>query len=513
VIGKILDERYKIIRKLGEGGMGEVYLAEHINLGRQDALKLLREDLANDPEFVTRFRREARATNRLQHPNIVVVHDFGRLASAGEAGRFYLSMELITGERLDNAVKRGGPLPVARALRILSQLADAIDHAHSRGVVHRDLKPENMILIEHRGRADILKILDFGVAKIVKGDVQEQVSVSHRGRVWGTPAFMAPEQFSGGVADPRCDIYAVGCIAFALLVGEPPFKGHMLQLLEQHMAAQPDRPSARRPSARIPLELDEIVLRCLAKKPAERYQTGRDLYLALARLLEAEARSPSGRRSSYSIGVASGGPPSDTVGATEWSAARGPTVGKTEPLSVAVAARAVQEVVRTLAQALADLDGADARLLIALTAIKQLDDDLVHNEAQQAAIEALSEDLEAAHRAREASLRFALGELHYQRSQALTRGGTPDEAIDQELSSLEARVAEMPEKLERELAPITDQAISLAAARHTIEEGAGLRYAELERIVEQVLPRHDNNPQVAPIAARLRAIRGALSRA
>jgi hypothetical protein len=510
VIGKILDERYKIIRKLGEGGMGEVYLAEHINLGRQDALKLLREDLAVDPEFVTRFRREARATNRLQHPNIVVVHDFGRLASAGPGGRFYLSMELITGERLDNTIRRGGPLPVPRTLRILSQLADAIDHAHSRGVVHRDLKPENMILIEHRGRADILKILDFGVSKIVKGDVQETVSVSHRGRIWGTPAFMAPEQFSGGAADPRCDVYAVGCIAFDLLVGEPPFTGHMLQLLEQHMAKAPDRPSVRRPSAHIPRELDEIVLRCLAKKPAERYQTGRDLYLALARLLEAEARSPSGRRSSYSMGVAAGA--SDTVGATDWSSQRGPTVGKTEPLSTAVAARAVQEVTRTLAQALADLDGADARLLIALTAIKQLDDDLLHNEAQQAALEALSDDLEAAHRAREASLRFALGELHYQRSQALARGSTPDDAIDRELAALEARVAEMPEKLERELAPITDQAISLAAARHSIEEGAGERLRELERVVEQVLPKHDKHPQIAPLAGRLRAIRGALPR-
>jgi len=505
VIGQILDERYKVIRRLGEGGMGEVFLAEHINLGRQDALKLLREDLAHDPEFIARFRREARAANRLQHPNIVVVHDFGRLSS----GRFYLSMELVTGLRLDHVIRGSGPMAVPRALRVLSQLADAADHAHGRGVVHRDLKPENLVLVEHRGRKDILKVLDFGIAKIVKGDVQESITVSHKGKIWGTPAYMSPEQFSGAVADPRSDIYAIGCIAFDLLVGEPPFLGHMLQLLEKHMSAPPDRPSTRRPSARIPPELDEIVLRCLAKKPQERYPSGRDLYLALSRLLEEEARSPSGRRASYSIGVAAG---DDTVGATEWSSRRGPTIGKTEPLSTAVAARAVQEVVRTLAQALADLDGVDARLLLALTAIRQLDDDLIHNEAQQAALEAFSDDLEAASRAREASLRFAQGELHYQRSMALGRGMVPDEAIDRELHALEVRVAELPERLERELAPVTDQAITLAAARAELEERLGARYADLERAVDEALPRHDQTPTIAPLAGRLRAIRGALPR-
>jgi serine/threonine protein kinase len=509
MIGQVFDERYRIVRKLGEGGMGEVFLAEHINLGRQDALKVLREDMATDPEFVARFRREARATNRLQHPNIVAVYDFGKL----EGGRFYLAMELITGERLDGVVRRG-PLPVARVLRILAQLADAVDHAHSRGVVHRDLKPENLLLVEHRGRADILKVLDFGIAKILKGDSQDAVTLSHKGKIYGTPAFMPPEAFADGVVDPRVDLYAIGCIAFDLLVGEPPFVGNMLQLMEQHMMKTPDRPSARRPGARIPAELDEIVLRCLAKKPSERFQTGRDLYLALDRLQAETARSPSGRRTSYSLGVPARTDGGDTVSATDFSSGgpRPDASGKTEPLSSAVAVRAIQEVVRALAQSLCDLGGRHAGLLLALTRIKQLDDDLAHTEAQQAALEALSDDLEEAARAREASLRFALGELHYERAQAVERGETPDGALDREIHSFEVQVAKIPADLERALSPTVDHSITLAAARSEIEEVASSLYGELERRVEEVLPRFADERTIAPMVSRLRSIRSAIPR-
>ncbi|MBI5481290.1 MAG: serine/threonine protein kinase, partial [Deltaproteobacteria bacterium] len=192
MIGTVLDGRYRILKKLGEGGMGEVYLAEHRALGRQEALKILQAELATEREFVSRFRREARATNRVQHPNIIGVYDFGQVPD----GRFYLTMEYAEGERLDALLRRVGPLPVSRALGILVQLADAVGHAHGAGVVHRDLKPENMILVEHRGRPDVLKVLDFGIAKIVAPDAPEdddppessRTALTNAGTVVGTPA-------------------------------------------------------------------------------------------------------------------------------------------------------------------------------------------------------------------------------------------------------------------------------------------------------------------------------------
>src|SRR5258706_1829378 len=170
MIGTFVDSRYCILRKLGEGAMGEVYLAEHVNLGRKEALKIIRPAHASDPEFVARFRREARATNRVQHPNIVSVYDFSQLPD----GRLLLCMEYADGVGLDSVLGEKQRLPLPRAVHVLHQLADAVAHAHACGVVHRDLKPENLILVEHRGRSDVLKVLDFGIAKIVAQDYQSK---------------------------------------------------------------------------------------------------------------------------------------------------------------------------------------------------------------------------------------------------------------------------------------------------------------------------------------------------
>src|SRR5688500_10491590 len=169
--------------------MGEVYLVEHLGLARKEALKILRSTMDDSPSLVTRFRREARATNRLQHPNIVAIHDFGRLPD----GRFYIATEYAEGDSLDRVIARIGVFPVARAVPILIQLADAIDHAHSRGVIHRDLKPANLMLYERRG-GDQLKVLDFGVAKIIAPDDVDSILATGQGEIFGTPAYMAPEQ-------------------------------------------------------------------------------------------------------------------------------------------------------------------------------------------------------------------------------------------------------------------------------------------------------------------------------
>ncbi len=269
---------YRIIRKLGEGGMGEVYLAHHTVLDRPEALKILLPSLAVESEFVSRFRREAQALNRLQHPNIVSVYDSGQLPD----GRLYLATEYVEGTRLDRVVRAAqGSLPVERVLNILVQLADAIDHAHRCGVIHRDLKLSNLILVSAPGNAEVLKVLDFGIAKITAHDYEESHVVSREGVVFGTPAYLAPECWQGDTSNPALDIYASGCLAYKMLVGRPPFRGSQLALMHAHLTEQAQPPGERSPESSIPPELDAVIMRCLEKQPAHRFATAADLRVAL----------------------------------------------------------------------------------------------------------------------------------------------------------------------------------------------------------------------------------------
>src|SRR5689334_5441662 len=254
--------------------MGEVYLAEHLALGRKEAIKILKASLAVDKQFVSRFRREARAVNRLRHPNIIAVYDFGQLND----NRFYLSMEYAEGQSVFEVLHENGFLPVPRVLHILGQLAYAVHHAHSRGVVHRDLKPDNLILV---GEDDTLKVLDFGVAKIVASDHAESMALSNTNLVWGSPRYMAPERVRGVGDDPRSDIYAIGVIGFELLVGSPPFEGTSDEVIRGHLKRQPEAPSAWRPHFGIPPELDALILRCMEKKPDDRFPGAADVFAAL----------------------------------------------------------------------------------------------------------------------------------------------------------------------------------------------------------------------------------------
>ena len=277
MIGTILHDRWRILAELGKGGMGEVWLAEHLELKRKEAIKILMPGLAGDPQFVSRFRREARAVNRLRHPNIIAVYDFGQLPD----GRFYLSMEYADGESVYRLVKRDDHFEVPRALHVLGQLAYAVHHAHSRGVVHRDLKPDNLILV---GPDETLKVLDFGVAKIVASDHNESMALSSNNLVWGSPRYMAPERVRGVGDDPRSDIYALGCIAFELLIGSAPFTGTSDDVIKAHLKTTPDAPSTWRPSLGIPPELDAVILKCLEKKPDKRFQTAADLFAAITKV-------------------------------------------------------------------------------------------------------------------------------------------------------------------------------------------------------------------------------------
>jgi serine/threonine-protein kinase len=273
-----LTEQYLAKKLLGAGAMGEVYLVENLAANRLEALKVMKKIDDDDHRRVAqaRFQREIRAGHRLSHQCIVPTYDSGMLPD----GRLYLTMEYVDGPSLSALLQARGRLPLAMTLGILAEVADALHHAHLAGVIHRDLKPHNLMLADHPN-GKIIKMLDFGLAKILFGDLKESLVLSATGAVFGTPQYMSPEQCQGRPPDSRADIYAVGCIAFELLTGAPPFTGMIAPLFAAHIKKPPRVPSEVAPDAGIPPLLDEIVLTCLQKPAERRFQNGGALCGAL----------------------------------------------------------------------------------------------------------------------------------------------------------------------------------------------------------------------------------------
>ncbi|MBC7173945.1 MAG: serine/threonine protein kinase, partial [Polyangiaceae bacterium] len=264
-IGRVVDGRYRVDRILGEGGMGVVYLVVHVGLNKRMAMKVLREELACDPEVVQRFVQEAQTSTSMGHPNIIDVSDFGRMPD----GAVYFVMEYLEGESLTQRIERKGPLSVLEAVEIAEQIASALGAAHAHGVIHRDLKPDNVFLIRRGDRDDFVKVLDFGIAKV--GGAPSKLT--RTGMVFGTPHYMSPEQAAGQVVDGRADVYALGVILYEMFTGVVPFDAEtFMGVLTKQMFEEPIPPTARGASAEMG-NLEPVVLRALAKRPESRYQT------------------------------------------------------------------------------------------------------------------------------------------------------------------------------------------------------------------------------------------------
>ncbi len=268
--------QYTLKRKLGEGGMGEVFLAEHRLLKRPCAVKFVRPELAAHPATAARFGREVQAVTGLTHVNTVRVYDYGR----ADDGSFYYVMEYLDGPTLEALVRDHGPLPPGRVVYLLRQVCGALAEAHAAGLVHRDLKPGNIIAAELGGQRDVAKLLDFGLVQDLSADADDRLT--RTGTVLGTPAYMSPEQAAGESAlDARSDIYGLGAVAFFALTGRPPFPGKTVgQVLAAHRSEPPPPLTDFQPDA--PADLAAVVARCLAKDSNDRFQSAAELDLALA---------------------------------------------------------------------------------------------------------------------------------------------------------------------------------------------------------------------------------------
>jgi serine/threonine-protein kinase len=265
--GRVLDEKYRLDKRLGEGGMGTVYQATHLLIERPVAVKVLHQRFVEDEAAQERFRREARAAGRLRHTNAVTVTDFGRTSD----GCVYIVMELLEGRNLRELLAFESPLESGRAVALMAQVAAAVEAAHESGVIHRDLKPANIFIVQPKNAPPLVKVLDFGIAKLAADSVDdsEQHALTLTGVMIGTPRYMSPEQCDGAHLTPAADVYSLGIILYEMLTGATPFTGASpLAVALQHSSKPPRRPTEL--VANIPVELERVVLHALEKNPLNR---------------------------------------------------------------------------------------------------------------------------------------------------------------------------------------------------------------------------------------------------
>jgi serine/threonine protein kinase len=285
MIGQVIDKRYRLTSKLGEGGMGEVYAADHLRIARSVAIKLLRAEVLTNEEAVKRFEQEAMTASSIGHENIIRIEDSGKL----EDGRIYLAMELLAGMAFNDLID-SGPLAPERLLHILIQTCHGLAAAHQKGIVHRDMKPENIYITHAADGSDLPKLLDFGIAKVSQAEGENHLT--RTGTIFGTPFYMAPEQALGQGVDHRVDVYAMGVIMYEVFCGEVPFGGEsFMGILTQHITSEPAPPSvtAAKNGMVIPPGVEDIILRAMKKEPADRYQSMNELVEVLIPLYRSMA--------------------------------------------------------------------------------------------------------------------------------------------------------------------------------------------------------------------------------
>jgi serine/threonine-protein kinase len=278
LVGSILADRYRILRKLGEGGMGSVYLAEHTTINKRLAIKVLSPEYCHKQDLVNRFLQEARAASMIEQENVVEITDFG----STPGGSVFFAMEYLNGEDLAATIKREGALAWPRVRHVLLQICSALGAAHAAGIIHRDMKPENCYRIRRGSNEDFVKVLDFGIAKVQSDEGDTGRALTRTGMIFGTPEYMSPEQAKGEKVDHRVDVYAVGVIMYELLTGRVPFTADtFMGILTKHMFEAPQAPSAILGPGLIPPDAEAIILKALQKDREYRFQTMAEMARAI----------------------------------------------------------------------------------------------------------------------------------------------------------------------------------------------------------------------------------------
>ncbi len=288
----ILDGQFKILQKIGSGGMGSVYKASQPAMNRMVGVKILHPKLANRKDLVSRFRREARAMSHLAHPNTTKVFLYGEL----DDGSLYIVMEFLDGKNLNQTVRAEGPFPYQRALPILIQVCGALDEAHRAGIIHRDMKPENIFLCQQGGLKDYAKVLDFGLAKVTEREMRPgSLILTQEGMVFGTPEFMSPEQAQGKVLTPASDVYSVAVILYEVLTGKLPYNAKTPMDYIQAHVTQKAIPLNERVQGRVfPELLQKVMDKALAKKAEDRFQSAAAFALGMQAVLDGKKEIPEG---------------------------------------------------------------------------------------------------------------------------------------------------------------------------------------------------------------------------
>ncbi|MCA9714188.1 MAG: protein kinase [Myxococcales bacterium] len=281
LVGQVIAERYRVLEPLTRGGMGAIYRAEHVTIGRPLALKVLRPKFSKNSKVMLRFLQEARVTSQIRQENIIDIIDFGQTPD----GLAYLAMELLEGEDLLQTLKRDGPLPWARLGPMVLQICAALNAAHELGVIHRDMKPANCFRIQHAGNPDFIKVLDFGVAKLLYGDANDK-PITTAGTVVGTPMYLPPEVVNGASPTPQFDVYALGITMYQLLTGRRPFRGKVsLDLLKAAAFNDPIPPSQVRKDIRVAPDVEAVILQAIHRDPKHRYRSAQALAAAVMETL------------------------------------------------------------------------------------------------------------------------------------------------------------------------------------------------------------------------------------
>jgi serine/threonine-protein kinase len=289
LIGTKLADRYLIMSVIGHGGMGVVYKARHELMDRIVAIKMLQSQLISDSMSVKRFQQEARAASKLKHPNVITLYDFG----VSPTGQPYLVMDYLEGVSLADVIKKEGQVGVDRSVKIFGQACSALDHAHKQGVIHRDLKPGNIMLVEDDQDKDCVKVVDFGVAKLLWGGEEENQRLTQTGEVCGSPVYMSPEQCQGQKLDQRSDVYSMGVVMYEALTGRLPLLGKtMVDTMSKHISEMPQSFGVVRPDLYIPERLEAVIFRALAKDPASRLQSMEEFEQELKFAIPKPGRSP-----------------------------------------------------------------------------------------------------------------------------------------------------------------------------------------------------------------------------